>query len=302
MKKVKHILFSCSLLLFSSAILAQQESIITIYKDQMNIVNPAFAGVDKETNLSLGYRKQWIGINNAPETQTLVFGTLLGKNLGIGISAVNDKTFIEKQTYVGVDFSYKLKMSVKADVYLGLKAGGDFYEVNTAGLGTFNSASDPSLVPFSSFRPNIGVGALLKTNTYYLSVSIPRLLNSVRARNEDGQTFVATNRPHLYVSGGYDYDLETRSEIVLKPSFILRYVNNAPVSIDYNLSVSFLKAFEIGAMYRSNDAISGIAKLNVSKNLLFGYAYEASTRSDLSSRMNTHEFLLKYSFRNRSKQ
>ena len=296
MKKVKHILFSCSLLLFSSALFAQQESIITIYKDQMNIVNPAFAGVDKETNLSIGYRKQWVGINNAPETQMLVFGTSLGKNLGIGISAVNDKTFIEKQTFVGVDFSYKLKMTPETDLYLGLKAGGNFYEVNTSGLGTFNPVNDPSLVSYSSFKPNIGVGALLKKETYYFSVSIPRLLNSVRARNEDAQTFVATNRPHFYLSGGYDYDLETKSEMVLKPSFLLRYVNSAPVSIDYNLSMSFYKAFEIGAVYRSNDAIGGIARINVSKSLLFGYAYEASTRSDLSSRMNTHEFLLKYKF------
>ena len=296
MKKVKHILFSCSLLLFSSAIFAQQESIITIYKDQMNIVNPAFAGVDKETNLSVGYRKQWIGIDNAPETQTLVFGTSLGKNLGIGVSAVNDKTFIEKQTFVGVDFSYKLKMSPETDLYLGLKAGGNFYEVNTSGLGTFNPVNDPALVSYSSFKPTIGVGALLKKETYYFSLSIPRLLNSVRARNEDAQTFVATNRPHLYFSGGYEYDLETKSELVLKPSFLMRYVNSAPVSIDYNLSMSFLKAFEIGAVYRSNDAIGGIARINISKNLLFGYAYEASTRSDLSSRMNTHEFLLKYKF------
>jgi type IX secretion system PorP/SprF family membrane protein len=296
MKKVKHILFSCSLLLFSSVLFAQQESIITIYKDQMNIVNPAFAGVDKETNLSVGYRKQWIGIDNAPETQTLVFGTSLGKNLGIGVSAVNDKTFIEKQTFVGVDFSYKLKMSPETDLYLGLKAGGNFYEVNTSGLGTFNPVNDPALVSYSSFKPNIGVGALLKKETYYFSLSIPRLLNSVRARNEDAQTFVATNRPHLYFSGGYEYDLETKSELVLKPSFLMRYVNSAPVSIDYNLSMSFLKAFEIGTVYRSNDAIGGIARINISKNLLFGYAYEATTRSDLSSRMNTHEFLLKYKF------
>lgn len=296
MKKVKHILFSCSLLLFSSALFAQQESIITIYKDQMNIVNPAFAGVDNETNLSIGFRKQWVGIENAPETKTLVFGTTLGKNLGIGISAVNDKTFIEKQTFVGVDFSYKLKMAPETDLYLGLKAGGNFYEVNTSGLGTFNPVNDPALVSYSSFKPNIGVGALLKKETYYFSLSIPRLLNSVRARNEDAQTFVATNRPHLYFSGGYEYDLETISELVLKPSFLMRYVNSAPVSIDYNLSMSFLKAFEIGAVYRSNDAIGGIARINISKNLLFGYAYEASTRSDLSSRMNTHEFLLKYKF------
>lgn len=262
----------------------------------MNIVNPAFAGVDKETNLSIGYRKQWIGVNNAPETQMLVFGTTLGKNLGFGVSAVNDKTFIEKQTFVGIDFSYKLMVSATTDLYLGLKAGGNFYEVNTAGLGTFNPVSDPALVSFSSFKPNIGVGALLKRDSYYLSLSIPRLLNSVRARNEDAQTFVATNKPHFFLGGGFDYDLESQYDLLLKPSFLLRYVNSAPVSIDYNLSMSFQKSFEIGVLYRSSDVMGGIARINISKKLLFGYAFETSSRSDLTSNMNTHEFLLKYKF------
>lgn len=297
MKKNKYILFSSTLLLFSSVIFAQQESITTIYKDQMNIVNPAFAGMDKETSMSVGFRKQWIGINNAPETQTYVFGTSLGKNLGIGLSVLSDKTFVEKQNNFGIDFSYKLKVASETDLYLGLKAGGNFYEVNTSGLGTFNAESDPALLSYSSFKPNVGIGAIIRTEKFFFSLSMPRLLNSVRARNEEAQSNVATNRPHLYMSAAYDYDLETASELVLKPSFLMRYVDGAPISIDYNLSLSFFKTFEFGAMYRSTNAIGAITKINISKKLLFGYAYETTTKSDLSSRMRTHEFLLKYKFK-----
>jgi type IX secretion system PorP/SprF family membrane protein len=300
MKKVKHILFSCSLLLFGSALYAQQESIITIYKEQMNIINPAYAGVDG-TSLSLGNRKQWIGINNAPETQMLTFGTSVGKNLGIGLSAISDKTFIEKQTNVGVDFSYKLKMNPETDLYLGIKAGGNFNEINTSGLLTFNPSSDPGLISYNSFKPNVGVGALLKKENSYLSLSIPRLINSVRARNEGDQISVSTDRPHLYLSGGYDYKLETISELVLKPSFLLRYVNGAPVSIDYNLGVSIYNLVELGVVYRSNNAVGGMVKLDIANRFTLGYAYEVGTRTDLTRTMNTNEFILKYNFSNRSK-
>lgn len=300
MKKVKQILFSCSLLLFGSALYAQQESIITIYKEQMNIINPAYAGVDG-TSLSLGNRKQWIGINNAPETQMLTFGTSVGKNLGIGLSAISDKTFIEKQTSVGVDFSYKLKMNPETDLYLGIKAGGNFHEINTSGLLTFNPSSDPGLISYNSFNPNIGIGAYLKKENSYLSLSIPKLLNSVRARNEGDQIYVATDRPHLYFSGGYDYKLETISELVLKPSFLLRYVNGAPVSIDYNLGVSIYDLVELGVVYRSNNAVGGMVKLEIANRFTLGYAYEIATRTDLTRTMNTNEFILKYNFSNRSK-
>lgn len=296
MKKIKYILYCASIVLFSTTIFAQQQGITTLYKEQMNFVNPSFVGIDNETNASVGYRKQWLGVNNAPETQTYVFGSAIGKNLGIGISASNDKTFIEKQTNLGIDFSYKLVVSSDTDLYLGVKAGGDFYEVNTAGLNTFNPVSDPSLVSFSSFRPNFGVGATLKKENFYVSASIPRILNTVRARNEEAQNYVATNKAHMYLSAAYDYDLNTASNMVLKPYFMLRYVNSAPVSIDYNLSLSFFESFEIGAMYRSSGAVGGLTKIKVLDSLFFGYSYEVSTIATLANRFNTHEFLLKYKF------
>jgi len=267
----------------------------------MNIVNPAFAGVDG-TSLSIGNRKQWMGVNNAPETQMLVFGTSLGKNLGIGISAISDKTFVENQTNVGVDFSYKLKMDPETDLFLGIKAGGNFHELNTSGILTFNPSSDPSLISYNSFNPNIGVGALLKKENSYLSLSIPRLLNSVRARNEGDQIYVATDKPHLYLSGGYDYNLETRSELVLKPSFMLRYINGSPMSIDYNLGVSMYKTVELGIIYRSNNAMGGMVKIDISNRFILGYAYEVATRTDLTKSMNTNEFILKYNFSKRSRK
>jgi type IX secretion system PorP/SprF family membrane protein len=226
-----------------------------------------------------------------------VFGTSLGKNLGMGISATNDKTFIEKQTFVGIDFSYKLKMDEETDLYLGLKAGGSFYQVNTSGLNTFNPESDPALVSLSSFRPNIGAGALLKKENFYMSLSFPKLLNTVRTNSETAQVYVATNRSHMYFSGGYDYHLGPQSSMTLKPSFMLRYVNAAPVVIDYNLSLDFSKKVELGIMYRSSKTVGGIAKIAIFKDLFFGYAYEMPTRSDLSNRMNTHEFLLHYMFK-----
>lgn len=106
MKIVKNMLAG-ALLLFSGALFAQQESTFTMYRYHMNVVNPAYAGVDNETVIIGSIRRQWTGIKDAPETQAVSFGTSVGDNLGLGISMVSDKTFIEKQTTLGIDFSYK---------------------------------------------------------------------------------------------------------------------------------------------------------------------------------------------------
>ncbi|TDE42477.1 type IX secretion system membrane protein PorP/SprF [Flavobacterium rhamnosiphilum] len=295
MKTVKNILAG-ALLLLSSALFAQQESTFTMYRYHMNMINPAYAGVDGETVVTGSFRRQWTGIKDAPESQAVSFGTNVGSNLGLGISMVSDKTFIEKQTMLGIDFSYKLKMNETMDLYLGFKAGGNFYDVNTSGLQTYLSQSDPALESINHFNPNVGVGALLKNEKFFVSLSVPRILNTERAKNDDGYASVATDRPHIYLSGGYDFNLNSDASLVLKPSFMLRYVNGAPVSIDINSMIQIQNNFEIGAMYRTDEAFAGIVDFTISKRMMVGYAYEVSTRTELASAKNTNEFFIRFKF------
>jgi type IX secretion system PorP/SprF family membrane protein len=213
------------------------------------------------------------------------------------MTVVHDQTFIEKQTYVSVDFSYKLKMSETADVYFGLKAGGNTYNVNATGLQTYNIVSDPALGAISNFNPNVGVGALYKEGALYVSLSIPRLLNTKRATNDLGYATVATDSPHIYLSGGYDFPLNGEfSSLVLRPSAMLRYVNGAPVSVDLTAMLQIEKNFEIGGMYRTDKAYAAMSTVRLSKRFVFGFAYEMSTQPTLAAARNTNEILLQFQF------
>lgn len=285
------------LLLWGGTIFAQQENAFTFYRQHMNLVNPAYAGMDNETLLTSSIRTQWTGIENAPKTQAVSFGTSLGSNLGFGITIISDKTFIEKQTFLGIDFSYKVKMNETADLYLGIKAGGNFYNVNTSGLETYSVRADAALESIDSFNPNVGVGAVFKTDKYYLSVSIPKLLNTLRAKREEGFAMTATDRPHVYFSGGYDFNLNSSlTPLVLRPSVMFRYVNGAPVSIDFNTILKIDNNLEIGGTYRTDKAYAALATITLSKRFVFGFAYEMSTRPTLASARNTNEILLQFKF------
>ena len=296
MKKIHNIL-ALALLLTSSAMMAQQETAYSFYRQHMNLVNPAYAGMDSITVATSTLRKQWTGVADAPETQAVSFGTSLGKKLGFGMTVISDKTFIEKQTYVSLDFSYKLKMSETADVYFGIKAGGNSYNVNTTGLETYNVQSDPALASISTFNPNVGVGAVYKEGSMYVSLSIPRLLNTKRATNDAGYASVATDSPHIYLSGGYDIPLDGElSTFVLKPSAMLRYVAGAPVSLDITTMLQIDKTFELGGMYRTDKAYAAMATVLISNRLLFGFAYEMSTQPTLAAARNTNEILLQFKF------
>ncbi|SEK40769.1 type IX secretion system membrane protein, PorP/SprF family [Maribacter orientalis] len=295
MKNIKNTILGV-ILLGCSALFSQQEGVVTNYMYHMNAFNPAYVGVDGETVITSTFRQQWTGIEDAPSAQLVSFGTTLGNNLGMGVSILNRQTFVEKQTFTAIDFSYRLKISEKADLYMGLKAGGNFYSVNTEGLMTYNQMADPNISSISNFNPNIGIGALLKVDKWHFSLAAPRMLSTDRADNEDGLVTLAKARPHMYAVVGYDFLLNQLNKISLKPSALLRYVNGAPVSLDINTMLSFDNDFEIGATYRTDSAFAGLINFSIKKRLLLGYAYEVSTRKQLADIGNTNELLLRFKF------
>lgn len=295
MKNIKNTILGV-ILLGCSALFSQQEGVVTNYMYHMNAFNPAYVGVDGETVITSTFRQQWTGIEDAPSAQLVSFGTTLGNNLGMGVSILNRQTFVEKQTFTAIDFSYRLKISEKADLYMGLKAGGNFYSVNTEGLMTYNQMADPNISSISNFNPNIGIGALLKVDKWHFSLAAPRMLSTDRADNEGGLVTLAKARPHMYTVVGYDFLLNQLNKISLKPSALLRYVNGAPVSLDINTMLSFDNDFEIGATYRTDSAFAGLINFSIKKRLLLGYAYEVSTRKQLADIGNTNELLLRFKF------
>ena len=47
-------------------------------------INPAVAGTKSYAPLSISFRRQWMGIDEAPVTQNLMYHTYFGDNMGFG--------------------------------------------------------------------------------------------------------------------------------------------------------------------------------------------------------------------------
>ena len=70
---------------------AQQDPHYTQYMYNMNVINPAFAGSMENLSFGLLYRKQWVDIEDSPSTGTFSGHSPVGKNVGLGLSVINDK-------------------------------------------------------------------------------------------------------------------------------------------------------------------------------------------------------------------
>src|SRR5690606_41855152 len=66
---------------------------------------PTRRSSDLKENLSFGllYRKQWVDIEDAPTTATFSGSSPVGKNVGLGLSVINDEIGPVKETNVYAD-------------------------------------------------------------------------------------------------------------------------------------------------------------------------------------------------------
>ena len=265
----------------------QQESYYSFYRNTMNIINPAFAGAEEGTVFSFTSRRQWSFDEEAPNTLAFSYSSVRANKVGLGISLVADRVFIEQQTNATIDFSYQLNMET-TQVYLGLKAGGNFYKADPTGLLGFAASPDPIQQAFSKFNPNIGVGALLKRENLWLSFSLPRIFKSNRTKD---LAITAKDRVHTYLGGGATLPLGTN--LYLKPSVLLRKVRGLPLSTDLTGFISWQQKFDAGMSYRSSGAFSILSSVRVG-NFDLGYAYETPILSGLAQlNLKTHEVFLR---------
>lgn len=274
--KIKKIIL-IKIFLLPLILLGQQESYYSFYSYNMSLINPAYAGADSEFMFSLTSRKQWSSIDNAPNTTAFSFSSARKNNVGLGISVISDKVFIEQQTYAYVDFSYKLEVGNNSKLFLGLKGGGNFYRADPSLLKSYSTQADPTKIILSEFNPNIGAGAYLKTPNYWISLSIPRLLNSKRDSN-----FVVTAKDivHSYLAAGAY--IKINDKLKLKPSLMLRSIKGLPLTTDITGMISWQDSFDFGVSFRSNSSMS---LLSMASFGIFdiGFAFETPTENGLSS-------------------
>ncbi len=280
-------------LLITTVMFGQQDPNYTFYRYNMNIYNPAFAGSSEAAEFSLGIRSQWAGIEGAPESQSAIFGTPVGRNVGLGVSILNDRTFIEQQTWMAIDVSYNIQLGAEHMLYFGIKGSANSYDANTQGLVTYGVGQDGALVDYNSrFTPNVGAGAYLKHNRYFVSLSAPKLLTPDRLQERDGDAYLGEDQIHAYLSGGYTFILGRTMD--LKTMGMFRYVDASPISVEVTGILDFGERFEFGASYRYDESVSGLFLFNISSGFNLGYAYETSIQSPIDGLdNNTHELFMR---------
>lgn len=270
---------------------AQQDASFIFYNYNMNIINPAYVGIGENIEFTSTVRSQWIGIDGAPEVQSFSLSFPVTPKVGIGMSVTNSNVFVLHETDITLDFSYKVQLNEKFDLFLGLKAlGGSIIDIDLANLGVVNDPLFSENV--TVFNPNLGIGALIKAENFYVNLSIPNFLKSTRYERDSGVVTEATDNLLLFAGAGCHIPLGN-GDVVFTPSFLTRMVAGVPFSADINGMFNLYDKVDVGVSHRLRESISGLVYFKMLDWIKLGYGYDAITSNLANYGKGNHEVLLK---------
>ncbi len=280
-------------LLAITLVIAQKEPQYTQYMYNIGSFNPAYVGTVESAEAAGLYRAQWIDIPGAPTTIRFGANIPFGDDrTGLGLNIVNDELGPSNQTYIDVSYSYQISLSDDTKLSFGLAAGGSLLSLDYS-EGSFVDPSDPTITGenLSNFYPTVGAGLFLYgEEEWYLGVSVPNFLTN-GLYNEEVATIVEDNLQFNAI-GGYVFQLADRTKF--KPAFLINYLQGSPVNVNLSANFQFIDALTIGAAYRFDNAVSGLAGFQISNAMFLGYSYDYNTNGLGEFSGGSHEAILKF--------
>lgn len=278
---------------------AQQDAMFTHYAFNTLAVNPGYAGSRDALTITALHRSQWVGFEGAPVTQTLTLHTpAFNERIGLGLSFQNDRIGPINTTSIYGDFAYKIPINKKGKLAFGLKAGVNLMQggLSTVALddGLPDTAFEEDIE--SDFLPNFGFGIYYSTTKWYMGLSVPKLLaNDFKANTTTGSVTGGSEQRHFFFVAGTVFNLNESGSVKLKPTTFVKVTEAAPVELDLTGMLIFNDKLEIGAMFRTGDALGLLLGYNISDQMRLGYSFDWSyTNETFKYNNGSHEVMLRY--------
>ncbi|GAA0877712.1 type IX secretion system membrane protein PorP/SprF [Algoriphagus jejuensis] len=291
--------FSLILLVCAGYAQAQQDAQFTQYMYNSMFYNPAFAGKESGYRFSALHRSQWAGYSTssgqggAPTTQLITAeGRLDSKNLGYGLSIVNDQ----------IGATSNLEVNLKGSYHKKIKRG----TLSVGGyVGMFSSSLDYGELVVVNPEPNLpesgkesqlaldfGAGLLYDRGNYYLGLSLKHL-NQPTFDFGDA-TYANQLKNHSYFLFGYR--IRPIGQLRIEPSLLIKTVSFNNFSYDVSVMATHQNKINGGIAYRGEESVSFILGYSLLRDnsLKLGYAFDLVTGGIDAKSPTSHELMLRY--------
>jgi type IX secretion system PorP/SprF family membrane protein len=283
----------------ATASFGQQDYQFTQFHFNKLAFNPAYAGTDNLISLTGMYRRQWAGLDGAPQTGSFTMhAPVFHERIGLGLHVYNDQHGVTDNLGVMASYAYKVPLGGSV-LSFGLQGGIINYRASLTDLNPLNPDDPAFSQDLTELKVNFGTGLFWYIpQQAFLGVSMPRFLENDLGQIGVDAEEVATLSRHVYAMGGYVFDISR--DFKLRPAALFKMVGpgsaQGPLDVDLALHALIAQRIWIGADYRLGDAVGVMTEVLATDQLMIGYAYDLGI-SDLADYHNgSHEVVLRYQF------
>ncbi|WP_421875099.1 PorP/SprF family type IX secretion system membrane protein [Marinoscillum sp.] len=273
---------------------AQQTSLYAHYYLNPYLYNPAMAGYGDQSSAYFLYRRQWAGVDGAPETQVFTLdGNLKNHPVGLGVTFMNDVTNILGRTGGAITGSYEAGITSTQSLRFGLSfqalRNRVFFDRIRA-----EDVSDPNLLQNvdskTIFEGSVGVSYNVKN--LRIGFSGEQLFQNTFKHDEQAafRSLNYTLVRHFYTAA--EYLFEINDKVTIKPQLFVRTVQGLRSQFDGYVQVTYRDFVWANLIYRHDIGGGASFGFKLDDQYVVSYAYEFPT-SDLNIiGSSTHEFVL----------
>jgi type IX secretion system PorP/SprF family membrane protein len=301
------------LLLASWPLWSQQMPMYSQYMMNRFLLNPAVAGYDGLTTISLTAREQWMGLPYSPRTVALsadsrliksrsprpglpdrrnVMNLLRSGNVGVGGYLYNDRSGLIDRTGMQVSYAYHIWMQ-EHQLSFGISLTGFQMKVDERRM-EFEEDYDPLMGQLNKalYVPDVNSGVHLWGPSYYVGVSSVQMLQSVLKFGHDGLQDFRMQRT-FFLMGGYAFALE--NGVKIEPVVLVQTTFRSKYQFDLGSKFYYSDQYWGGLSYRSVGAVVFMVGFRYER-FHMGYAYDMSLNSMSHQNHGSHELMLNFRF------
>jgi type IX secretion system PorP/SprF family membrane protein len=312
MSRLIFLLFIAVFQFFS--LIAQQIPIYSQYTFNKFLINPAMAGSEGYTSVSVIAREQWIGFKGTPRTHAITCESRILKNsfisksasirkkrrmssrsgrVGWGAHIYNDRNGPIDRTGMEGTYTYHIDFS---DYRLSFGLTGLLFQfkLNSEKL-IFSDDLNDELIngkKQSLYIPDASFGVVLSTSKYYAGISVMQLLQSaIKFGNKQDSEYSLKRNFNLI--GGYTYDIN--DNLAIEPSFLLKVSHPFRPQLDLTTTVTYKYDYWGGISFRTGSALIIFAGTRINRYFI-GYAFDYNFNSLMSHTIGSHEIMASVKF------
>jgi type IX secretion system PorP/SprF family membrane protein len=310
---VSKISLLAQLSLVSLGIFAQDTQFSQSYSNPLYL-NPAFAGTNERSRITLNYRNQWPGLENKYEA----FGVggdyfVRSINGGFGFSVLKDVAGEHRlsNTHGSISYSQHIRLSRKSTLALGVKGGFGERAFDDSNLlfadqviNESNVSESAALLSESHRYGDLSAGVLFFNDNIWLGMSIHHL----NSPNQSMKGSVDPIPPKYSIHGGGDIPIKEIKNVERRFRVAFNYKSQGDwdqldiggffTYQQINFGVWYrglpLKSYLPG--YQNNEAIVLLTGYEVMDSWSIGYSYDITISRLTGYTGGAHEIALVYEF------